>query len=205
MAGCDRAGVDDARPPDVVDPARLVDVPAEQQVGLLAVDERAERLAADVLSGAEAVAGGRRTAAREGRRCGRGTPSISARPASARRPSSSSGTSYGVWSGECGAAEAPKKPTPSISTPRPSSETPSSTSRASISGESQLPATARSRGASGRQPLDGALGVVRRPEGRDVAADDEHVDGAGPGDRVADRVEAVVDVDDVRDPHDLVQ
>ncbi len=53
--------------------------------------------------------------------------------------------------------------------------------------------------------LDGALGVVRRPEGRDVAADDEHVDGACPGDRVADRVEAVVDVDDVRDPHDLVQ
>src|SRR5581483_158353 len=90
-------------------------------------------------------------------------------PRSMRRASSSSSSSYGVRSGDTGAAETPNTPTSPNATPRESSATPSSSSRASIAGESMFPETARSRGTSPRQPsiaraaLSGLPPVVMSP------------------------------------------
>ena len=150
VTGCGGAGVGDLRAAQAIGRPGLVDVPAEDDVGLLALDECPECLAADVLPGAQPVAG-----RPVGGACGQKTrtrhSAISRRPSAARAPSSSSGSSCGVSRGESGAADTPAKPTSSTIAARPSTETPSSTSRSSIEAESQFPATARSVGASGRQ------------------------------------------------------
>jgi hypothetical protein len=56
----------------------------------------------------------------------------------------------------------------------------------------------------GRQalpPRDRTLCIRRRPAGGDVAPDDQQVDDADRGHRLGDRLEAVVDIDNVGNAH----
>src|SRR5919106_1120315 len=200
VAGRHRAGVDDAAAADRVLAACLVDVPAEDDIRLRPLDERADHRASDVLAAREPVAGRsewRRVRAEDGHaragHSGEGAldPTLElvvvelvGRPQRRKRRGRDA-----VYADVAERGTASVERDPELIEP-------------CVDGGGVHVAGEREQSWHVRPPrLDRALRVLRRAAGGEVAADHEHVDSTHLLEGARYRFDVSVDVHDVPEPH----